>query len=392
MDQDYKRVLSGIREHSPLHDLAEKGAAPQDVKAVLFGFLSPYLSNPDTLERFGLAVLVPDAVVVARIQQDPWADRMLRTLLYAHRHAAKVDERAAFAAYGDWEADVQRGLSHWWSGYYLESDKSRLPLYEFVHETSRNMGAVIEACLQPLLRELLQLTRCARGRQATKQDIVPLDFGVVVGELIDSSAFPDLLRPEPWRIRINQWRNMAQHFGLAVHDRQVVGTYGPAHNRRTIVLSRGEFLGVLRKVVLVFNIVKQARTLFVLDNTERIAPYLPETELRPEHGIVCLASAMATQGFEMVDFRVEQGPVRAVVRDVTDGEPKRRMLHASQFVCPVWYHFPRGSVTVVYEDKQGQPRLTTVANGEDCREVSEGRVPFEELANRVQFVPHTDGN
>jgi hypothetical protein len=169
---------------------------------VLFGFLSPYLSNPDTLERFGLAVLVPDAVVVARIQRDPWADRMLRTLLQAHRHAANVDERAAFAAYKDWQAEVQRGLSHWWSGYYLESDKSRLAL-------------------------------------------------------------------------------------------------------------------------------------FVLDNAERIAPYLPETELRPEHGIVCLASAMATQGFEMVDFRVEQGSVRVVVRDVTDGEPKRRMLHASQFVCPV---------------------------------------------------------
>jgi hypothetical protein len=71
---------------------------------------------------------------------------------------------------------------------------------------------------------------------------------------------------------------------------------------------------------------------------------------------------------------------------------KTRMLHASQFVCPVWYHFPRDSVTVVYEDKQGQSRLTTVATGEDCREVSEGRVPFEELANRVQFIPHADGN
>jgi hypothetical protein len=127
---------------------------------------------------------------------------------------------------------------------------------------------------------------------------------------------------------------MTQHFGLAVHDRQVVGTYGPAHNRRTVVLSRGELLDVLRKAALVFNIVKQARTLFVLDNAERIAPYLPETELRPEHGIVCLASAMATQGFEMVDFRVEQGSVRAVVRDVTNGEPKHLMLHASQFVCP----------------------------------------------------------
>jgi hypothetical protein len=37
MDQDYKRVLSSICEHSPLHDLAKKGAAPQDVKAVLLG-------------------------------------------------------------------------------------------------------------------------------------------------------------------------------------------------------------------------------------------------------------------------------------------------------------------------------------------------------------------
>jgi hypothetical protein len=392
MEQDYNKVLSGIREHGPLHHLAEKGATPDDMKTALFGILSPYLANPDTLNRFGLAVLVPDAVIVARIQRDPWADQMFRAVLQTHREVAAVDEGAAFAVYGDWEHEIERGLSHWWSGYYLESDKARLPLEEFVHEASRNIGAITEACIQPLLREVLQLNRCARGQPAPKQDILSLDFGLVVGELIDTSSFSDLLRPAPWRIRLNQWRNMSQHFGLAVQGEGIVGTYGPAHNRQSVALKRDELFRALSTVVLVFNVLKQARTLYVLDNAERIGPYLPDTELRPEHGIVCLASAMATQGFEMIDFHVDPRSARVVVRDVTDGDPRKRMLHASQFVCAVWYHFPKDSITVIYQDKQGQPYLTTIADGSDCCDVSEGRVPVEELANRVQLLPHAGSN
>ncbi len=391
MMQDYRKIFAGIREHSALHELAEQGATPEEVKAVLFGLLSPYLENPRTLERYGLALLVPVAIVVARIQVEPWAVGMFKAVLAFHRAAADVNEQTAFTTYGDWQPEIERGLSHWWSSYYLELDKSCLPLEEFVHETSRTMGSLIEGCLQPLLRELLQLNRCIRGHQVTKQDVDRLDFGVIVNELIATSSIAELLRPDPWRIQIHQWRNMCQHLGFVVRDGQIVGNYGPAHSRRTVILTRAQFLEMLKMAVLVFSIIKEARGLFVLDNLDRIAPYLPDTELRPEQGIVCLASAIATQGFELIDFHDQQEAVSIVVRDVTEGAPERRMLHASQFVCPLWYYFPRDSVTVAYNDKKGQLRLTTVAKGEDCREVAEGILPLEELARRVQFIVPATG-
>lgn len=387
MSQDYRKVLSVIREHSPIHELAERGATPEEVKAALFGVLSPYLSNPEILNNFGLGVLVPDAVVVSRIQRDPWAKQMFQKVLKAHREVANLNAEAAFAAYGDWEPDVQRGLSQWWSGHYLESDKSTLSLEEFVHELSRNMGTVIEASLQPLLRELLHVIRVGCGWICRKDEIALLDLGKVVGELIDKSCFPDLLRPPPWQIPINQWRNMCQHFSLVLRGEQIVGTYGRPGKSHKVYLTRQQLLDAVHKTVLVFNVVKQARTLFILDNLDRIAQYVPDIELRPEHGILCIASAVATQGFELVDFRVEYGSVRATVRDVTDGDPRRRMLHASQFVYLIWCHLERDSIRVTYQDKHGKPWLITIATGRDCQLVSEEQVPFEELAKRVQFIP-----
>jgi hypothetical protein len=386
---DFSKVLSAMRQHSSLHALAESGATPAEMKALVLRILSPYFSHPDILERFGLAVLVPNAVMLSRLQGDPWAESMLLAVLDSHRAAFRVDETAAITAYCDWEPETQRGLSRWWSSFHLELDKTALPFEHFVHEASRNMGTVIEACAQPLLRELLHVMRIGRCRRTSKMAIAALEFGVVVGELIDTSGMPELFQPPPWGVRISQWRNMCQHFSLVVDGESIVGTYGPADAVRSIVLTRQGLLDALQKIVMVFDIVKQARTIFVLDNIARIGPSMDPGPMPAESGIVCLASAIATQGFEIRDIRTDADSLRLAVRDVTNADPKHRMLHASQFVAAAWYFFPCASVTVVYEDKTGRSHLTTVAKGEDCQKVSEDKISVEEFANRVQLIPET---
>ena len=387
MTEDYAKVLAAMRQHSFLHSLAEGGASPEEMKAMVFNLLSPYFTNSGVLDRFVLAVLVPDAVMLSKIHADPWAERMLRAVLSIHRSAMLVNEQAAISSYGDWEADIHKGLSRWWSGFHLEIDKTELPLEQFVHEAIRNMGAIIEACAQPVLQELLQIVRIKRSKRTCKREVGSLDFGLVIGELIDTSGTPELFQPPPWGVRMNQWRNMCQHFSLVVNGESIVGTYGPANAPRSVTLTRHELLDALRMVVLVFDIVKQARTLFVLDNVALIGPSLDPGPMPVESGILCLASAIGTQGFEISDIRIAEDSLHVVVRDITDAEPKKRMLHASQFVAAAWYHFPRPSVTVVYEDKTGQPHLTTRATGDDCRQVSEDRITTKDFANRVELIP-----
>jgi hypothetical protein len=61
------------------------------------------------------------------------------------------------------------------------------------------------------------------------------------------------------------------------------------------------------------------------------------------------------------------------------------MIHASQFVYPIWVNIERQTIIVKYLDKQGKLRLTTKAKGNDCRKIADGVIPFDALAGLVDF-------
>lgn len=130
-----------------------------------------------------------------------------------------------------------------WSLLYLEVDKAELPLEEFRHEVFRNIGAVIESFLFPHLRDLLMQVRLARGTMASYGQVASLKLGNVVNELHDTLGMPDLVAPPPWRIRLNQWRNIGQHHRSCVRGSLIYGYYGEPPNEQEVSFSRNE-LGV----------------------------------------------------------------------------------------------------------------------------------------------------
>ena len=77
--------------------------------------------------------------------------------------------------------------------------------------------------------------------------------------------------------------------------------------------------------------------------------------------------------------------VTAIVVELSEEPPDERMIHASQFVYPVWCNFERATVIVKYVDKEGRLRLTTKAKGDDCKRIADAAIPFEALASLVEF-------
>jgi hypothetical protein len=386
MKRSYKKVLDGVRQYSPLLSFTEQGMSLAEIKQSIIDLLSLYFTNLNILNEMAVEFLAPEAVNVAKIENDGWAKAMFTNVLNEYRRAMTLDSNACFEGSVKWENKIQHGLSEYWSGFYLEVDKAELPLEEFKHEVFRNVGMILEAPLQPLLKDLLLQMRICRGKANPEINLDTLNFGLVVSELFNTSGYPELFAPPPWEIRLNQWRNMAQHHKTRVEKNLIIGTYGKGNNEKEVRFGRDELFDAIKRIHIIFIVIKTARSIFLLDNIGRYKLSLKNFDVRIDMKILTLASAVATQGFELIDISIEENSITAVIKDVTGSPALKRMLHASQFVYPVWRHFPADEITVQYLDHDEDLILTTIGKGSDCDEVGRKVVPFEELANRVTMT------
>lgn len=393
MEHSYKKVLDAVRQHSPLLHFTEHGMTPNQIKQGIVELLSPHFTNQDVLNQLAIELLVADAVNILKFEGDAWALAMFANILDEYRQAAALDKNACFEGCASWEGRIQHGLSEYWSGFYLEADKDDLPLEEFKYEVFRNVGMVIEASLQPLLKELLLQVRIRRGKVNPQVGLETLDLGLAVGELFDTSGYPELFAPPPWRIRLNQWRNMAQHHKTRIENGIIVGIYGKGSNEREVRFKRDELLDALKRIYSIFFVVKTARSIFLIDNISEFQPRAKtkNIEVRVDAKILQLAAAIATQGFELIDISLGEKAVVIIVRDKTSIPPQQRMFHAAQSVYPAWLRFPAEEIKVDYLDNSGDLILTTIGKGSDCEEVGKRIIPFNELSNRVTFAPSEKG-
>lgn len=386
MKHSYKKVLDSVRQSSPLLTFIEQGMSPADIKEGIIELLSPHFTNQNNLQEMALSVLVPEAISLFRIEDDAWARAMFTNVLGEYRQALALDKNACLDGCASWESKVHHGVSEHWSGFYLEVDKKDLLLEEFRYEAFRNIGMIVEACLQPLLKELLLQVRIRRGKANPSNGLETLDLGLAVGELHDTSGYPELFAPPPWVISLSQWRNMAQHHKTCVENGLIVGTYGRDSNKREVKLDRDELFDALKRIYSVFLVIKTARAIFLVDNIDEYRPRVKDINMRADINVLHLSASLATQGFEITNISVEGDSVIAIIKDMTDSPARQRMLHTTQFVFPVWLHFPADKITVEFLDRSGELMLTTIAKGSDCKALNEKIIPSDEFANRVELV------
>jgi hypothetical protein len=385
-NKEIQRALEVTKKWNVFRPLIEAGLSPSEIKSSIIEILHPYFKNKALLAEYAVELLPGEAFRVARIQQDPWTEKVFNKLSDIYRLAEAADPGACYKACAESERDILAAASYHWSQLYLEIDKAELPLEEFRHEAFRNIGALIESYLFPHLTDLLVHVRIARGKKAEYSQISRLKLGNIVNELYRSICMPEIVAPPPWGIHLNQWRNIAQHHRTRVSGQMIYGYYGEAPNEREIKLTRDELLYVLQRIYSICEVANTTRTLFVIDNIKKIEINLPEDLiLRKDAFILSLATTIATQGFELTDLQLTENLAVATISELTDAAPEGRRIHASQFVYPIWCKVQKEIVIVNYLDREGKKRLTTEAQGVDCKRIAEGEIAFSELANLVEF-------
>jgi hypothetical protein len=386
-----QKLLHSIRKDSNYLSMIEHGASPDDVKKSIISILAPYFENTHVLDELAVISLAPEAVSILKLQNDKWVLDMFSNVLEDYRKALATNKSLCLDTCAQWQEKYFHGTSEYTSSFLLEVDKGELPLQEFRYEVFRNIGGIIEANLQPLLRELLIQVRLRRGKTNPSAGVDILDLGLVVGELFDTSGYSELFAPPPWNIRLNQWRNMAQHHKTRVEKQEIIGTYRTGSSEREVRFTRAELFEALTKIHSILGAMRTARSLFYFDNVEEMRLRVTKIELRLEQSMFQMAVSFATQGFEVRDFSQDEDAVRVVMVDITESPTRNRLAHFGQFVFPAWQYFPSKIISTQLFDKNGTLLLTVTARGEDCEAVSKGEIPFTTLAERVDFILTDEG-
>jgi hypothetical protein len=380
-----EKLISSIRHHSPYIKWAESGLTPHDVKARILAILQPYFDNPSVLTDLPIEVLAHEAVSVGNISGDPWARSMLVGVLREYRGSVIQDQQQSIAAFEAWNEAIARATSEFFSIYVMEVDKTGLSLEEVRLEVLRNIGGLLEACIQPHLKALLHQVRIRRRRQVSAGGLIGLKFGETVEELYQTLAVPGMVAPPPWNLKLHVWRNIAQHHSATVHNERISCCYRIGKSKHRVDLTRDQFITVARKMQQMLGIVRTARAIFFWDNEGKFQPACT-SELRQEISFFEFALGIATQGFT-IRAMYESGDVGHLqVQDVTNGDARSRGIHASQFLVAAWLHFRTPVIQVTYADRLGRVCLVADATGSDCDDIAEERVPFENLASRVRFT------
>jgi len=382
----YERIIASIKEESPLLKMIESGLKPEEVKEAVIESLEPYFDNKDILEQLAIDALVPESLNLLKLQKDNWFFGMFEKCLATYRSAKSKDPQSCLESCALWQPQILQSLSKYWSVLHLEVDKSNLEIEELLHECLRNIGDIIESLTKPYLKTLLHQIRIANGIKTVLGDIDSLDLGTIVSKLIQKSGYGDLFMPPPWKITLNQWRNIAYHNTAKIENSEIICWYGKTPNIKEIRLSRSELLQVVQTAFDVYETMRLAHTLFFVDNSNEINRFFPPVELRDEAEFLNFATGLASQGFEVVEFKKNADETRLVVKDVSNLDPDQRRFHASQFLFPLWLFTKSKQVTVEYRVKNNTPNLLISVNSSICEKIYNQELEPLALARMMKMV------
>ena len=383
----FQKIISSIRDSTSLFATFEDGLTPDNIKQDIIELLSPYFENKEFIKDVAINYLVSETVEFARVSKEKWSLELFEYILNVHHSAKKTDADQSFQVYMRWIPAKYEGLSKYWSQLHLENDKVNLDLEEFLHECLRNIGGVIEGEIKPLAMELLHQLRISKGKIVTEQDIKALDLGNVFEELIQHSDRSDFFAIEG--VRLNQWRNIAQHLSAKVDNGEFLCTYGRVGNEQQIRLSKEKLLEITRRAFMVFAALRLANTIFGIDNLNsfRDKGLIPaDVDVRPEAKLLNLVAAIGSQGFEVIDFENDGSSAKIVIKDVSKLDPFVRKLHSVQFVGILWTVTNAQKVTVDYLERDGTPSLRTIAMGEAFVKAEEEGLNLGDIIKEVEII------
>jgi len=328
--------------------------------------------------------LAGEAINVAHLSsRQDWKDILDRLFLIREK-AITANRERSFEVMAHFEPAIQEAQRNYALQVIFEVPKDELSLDEFAFELLRTLGTLIESNLQPYVKELYCLLVLAHGENVDEAATAAKDFGDICERLEKILNDTSILTPAAWGVRVNQWRNIAQHHSYSIQGDAIAARYGKSQPQKQIVLTRSELLDLARELVCRVGALRTSRSLVHLNHAGDLQAYLPDTDPSDYGEATALIAAFATQGFRLLDLQSGNGQSLAVLEDAAPSEGYERPVHYSQFIATIADRFPGTSVEIQYF-ATGHHLWTFAASAEDLERVMKISDPLKELAAIVSF-------
>lgn len=297
--RDDKEIFRRVEKELPIND-------PQKA----FRDLSKYISN-----KKGLQLAVKSNTINFEynfwlsMHSEQWFMDGLDQLLDCFHQAKAMDESKCFQAYIDIYPKIDRGLKNSQQLFHLEGDKSIERLDLFGKVCFREIGDMIEGSLKPFMQFALLMSYIADGKNKTGMEIQEMSLGGIVNEFLKTNKFTEIYQPSPWKVPINQWRNIAQHFSFKVDatNLNLECEYGTT-NKKTIKIDRDSLIDLMIKIHAICYLHKIAHLFFFIDNMDDLSGKFSATSFDISEDSIKshVLSAIISNKFKLLSLKREQ--------------------------------------------------------------------------------------
>jgi hypothetical protein len=358
---------------------------PNQIKRDIISLLEPYVKDKSFLSERAIDLFSVEAVSIGRLlSRAEW--KSLFDFAFALRHEALVTNKTrATEVMASFQVPIQETQGKFALQVTFEQDKEKLNIEEYAFELFRNIGALIESTVQPFLKEFYCLAQVCKGFSTSPATVIVDDFGNIVAELEKLISLPDLVAPSPWHLRLNQWRNIAQHHKYKVEGDIIIAEYGKSPAAKNIRLTRNELTAVAIEVNARLGILKSSRFLTVVNNIDHLRPFLATIE--DDVSAICLnlASGFVTQGFRVTGIDYAEDPVTVRLIDDAPHAGPKRYIHCSQFLLPIATHFPGRAVEVQLRTSDDRPQWVFRLEAERLMRIVSAKEPDLALAETIDW-------
>ncbi|APQ17468.1 hypothetical protein [Maribacter hydrothermalis] len=379
---------------SPLSHFYDFGLTPDDIKVSIIDSFAPYFSNQENLKKYAVSDLTSNWLAYLSVYKEyPDSLRFLDNILDIFNGAKEKNEKLTIESYAQWMPETTQSVSRFWSLHNNQMKLHKLCIEDFVEESLHMIGQTIEGLSKSFFKMLLQLNKIKRNKQYDITEIKQKDLGVVIDELINTTELTELLILQPHDIRLNQWRNIAYHHNSRIINNEIICGFNKSGNVFEFKLTRQELSEILKRILLIFKLVRISETIFGFDNLENVQSevnkyYKTLINIRDDGKLLDFYSGIESQGFRIVELKTSDRKSMLVLKDLEPyGDFIKRAIHSSQFLYNFWLYTESEYLQVEYQLFNGEKFFTSEIDNKGFIDSSE-KSTLSKMLKNVKFTPH----
>lgn len=381
-----KQYLDSVNNFEPFTDLYESGHSPASVKSAVIQILDDYVIDKEFLYTYAVSLLANEAICIANLRSKTRWKELIDRAFEVRKNALANNHKEVIEVMVCFELAIREAQERYSLQIIFENDKTDYDIDEYAFEMFRMIGALTESVIQPFLKEYYCLLQICHGKTPDIDKVNKMDFGRVVNAIEELDVNDIFTKPYPWNVRINQWRNIAQHHSFTTGNEIITATFGHGKAPNVIEFSRHDLFKLAKELIRRLGALKSSRELTILNHRDKFIDALPTYEKSKDYGAIAeLASSFATQGFKMVDFSNDDENIVASFVDYSGQVNSTRQIHCSQFIVPISNRFPGKNVEVIWLSKALDKRVTFFANKDGLNDMRGSDDPLALLAKIIDW-------